>query len=350
MPLQRLFIGTFHADSTVDGIHTAMFNTGDGTISELESAAPNATKPSYLYQHPSKRVLYTVSEQTDRDGEVAAYSVDEAGILTFINAQSSHGTSPCHLMMDSGGNYLFTCNYSSGTVALYPIQAHGGISEASGVYKHEGSSVHERQDASHTHSLTLSKNEAQAFVADLGTDFFYVYDFNRLTGTLTLDEDDSVHVAPGAGPRFSAWHPNGRYVYLLTELSSYLHVFRYDDGLQQIQHVPLLPTDFAGESTGAHVVVSPDGNYVYASNRGHDSIAAFRVNPDDGTLTLIGHTATQGKTPRHFTLVEYGRWLIAANQDSRNLVVFPVENGVVGDAVVRIETPAPPMFVLPWRA
>ncbi len=354
MTLHTLYIGTAHSDDTPDGIHTAQFDDETGILIGTTPVAPNAVKPSFLYQHPTKPVLYAVSEKIDGDGGVSAYLVAPTGGLLPLGAdQSSHGGSPCHLMVDRAGRWLFTTNYMGGSFAVYPLADDGAIQPAAQVIQHHGSSVHERQDTAHAHSLTLAADDSCAFVADLGTDYFYMYHFDANNGTLTLDEAASVRVSSGAGPRFSAWHPNGRYVYLLNELSSHLHVYAYADGaLTLLQDLPLLPHTFADAahtSTAAHVAVSASGDCVYASNRGHDSIAAFRVG-EDGKLTLLNHAATQGSTPRHFTLTDDGRWLIVANQGSNTLVAFALEaDGSIGGALSRIDTPAPPLCALIWR-
>jgi 6-phosphogluconolactonase len=290
--------------------------------------------PSFLAIHPSGKFLYAVNEVGDfggaRSGAVSAFAFDaKAGKLTFLNQASSRGADPCYVVADSTGKNVLLANYSSGTVAVVRLGKDGRLGEASMVIQHTGSSVDKaRQEGPHAHSINLSADNRFAIAADLGLDKLLVYRFDAERGTLEANDPPFAKVNPGAGPRHFAFHPNGRFAYVINEMRSTVTAFSYDPArgvLGNLQTLSTLPPGFSGQNDDAEVRVHPSGKFLYGSNRGHDSIAEFKIDPERGTLTLVGNTPTQGKTPRDFNLDPTGANLFAANQDSDNVVIFRID-------------------------
>jgi 6-phosphogluconolactonase len=329
---ERVYFGTY-GEGPHEGIFVAELDTATGVVSQPRLAAP-AVNASFLAFDPTHKYLYAVAEVSTLDGQktggVIAFAVDAAtGQLTRINEQSSQGAGPCHLVVDKTGKNVLVANYEGGTAAVLPILAKGRLRPASSITTHKGKGPNpERQEAAHAHSINLDPANRFAFVADLGCDKVFVYRFDAATGSIKANEPRFAAVAPGAGPRHFAFHPSGRFAYVVNELGSTITVFWYDADngtLSNIQTISTLPKGFKETNTAAEVVVHPSGKYVYSSNRGHDSIAIFSVEPITGRLTSLGHESTQGKTPRNFSVDPTGTFLLAANQDSNSVVVFRVD-------------------------
>jgi 6-phosphogluconolactonase len=265
-----------------------------------------------------------------KTGGVIAFAVNpRTGGLKRLNEQPSHGAGPCHLVVDKTGKNVLVANYDGGTVAVLPIDEQGRLKPASSAIAHHGKSVNpERQQEPHAHSINLDAGNQFAFAADLGLDKILVYRFDPAAGTLTPNAPPAATVAPGSGPRHFAFHPSGRFAYVINELGSTITVFWYDAEtgvLSTIQTISTVPRDFKGTNYPAEVVVHPSGKFVYGSNRGHDSIAIFSVDAATGRLTPQGHEPTQGKNPRNFAVDPTGNFLLAANQDSDTVVVFRLD-------------------------
>jgi 6-phosphogluconolactonase len=328
-PPVRVYLGTY-TDGGSKGIYSSLLDPATGRLSDPVLAA-TVENPSFLVLHPNGRFLYAVGEMAEGDkkaGRVYAFAVDaKTGALQLLNQQSSEGGWPCHLTLSATGKHLLVANYG-GSIASLPIAADGRVGPAISAIRHEGSSVNkERQEGPHAHSINLDAADRFAFAADLGLDKVLVYAFDE-TGTLKPHKPAHVSLAPGAGPRHFAFHPDGRHAYVNNELLSTVTAFRYDAGkgvLEEIQTVSTLPADFKGTSSTAEVQVAPDGRHVYVSNRGHDSIAIFSVDETTGKLTPSGHTSTGGKKPRNFRIDPSGRHLVVANQDSGNVVVLAID-------------------------
>lgn len=306
-------------------------STGSMKLCSVAQAGPN---PSYLTFDASHRFLYTVNELKEfhgaPTGAVSAFSIDRAsGILRFLNRQPSHGTDPCHLMVDKTGKYVLVANFMSGGVCVLPILKDGSLGDATDVIQHQGASVDlVRQAGPHAHSITLDETGRFVFVPDLGLDKLMVYRFDTDCGKLELNDPPWIDVMPGAGPRQLVMHPTGAFAYLINELNSTVTAFCYDrqrGNLKQIQTLSTLPTEYEGETTCAELQLSPSGKFLYGSNRGHDSIVMFAIDQLDGTLTCIGHRSTQGKTPRHFIVDPQGVFMLVANQDTDNVVTFRLD-------------------------
>jgi 6-phosphogluconolactonase len=329
-----VYFGTYTGPGS-KGIYVSRFDpaTGRLTPAELAAETPN---PSFLAASSDGRFLYAVNEvgefQGQKSGSASAFAIDRAtGRLTFLNQTATGGADPCYATVDRSGRSLLVANYSGGSVAALPIGPDGRLGEASAFVQHKGSSVNrERQEGPHAHSIDLDAANRFALVDDLGLDKVLVYRFDPARGTLTPSEPPSAAVAPGAGPRHLAFHPDGRRVYVIDEMALTITAFRYDPdrgSLEQMQTLSTLPAGVAPrpEYSTAEIRVHPSGRFLYGSNRGHDSIAVFAIDRQTGALTLVEHEPTRGKTPRNFSLDPTGSYLLAANQGSDSVVVLRID-------------------------
>jgi 6-phosphogluconolactonase len=327
-----VYIGTY-TEKKSKGIYAYRFDPATGQLSSLGLAA-ESVNPSFLASHPSGRFLYAVNEISKYEGRssggVSAFTIDPGtGKLTFLNEVVSRGAGPCHIAVDKTGRYVLVANYEGGSLAVFPILKDGRLGEASAFVQHKGASINpQRQEGPHAHSIYLSPDNRFALSADLGLDEVLVYRFDAEHGTLAPNNPPFAKVNAGAGPRHFAFHPSGRFGYVIDELQSTVTVFSYEassGALHTLQTVSTLPKDFEGESTAAEVQVHPSGKFLYGSNRGYDSIAMFTINNRKGTLTPNGYALTLGKTPRNFAVDPTGSYLFAANQDSDSVVQFRVD-------------------------
>lgn len=347
----RVYIGTYTGPAS-RGIYQSMFDLATGQLHPPQLAA-EIVSPSFVAIHPSQKYLFAVSEIAEFDGKktgaVTAFSIDEAtGALRVLNQQASEGMHPCHLIVDAAGKNVLVANYTSGSVAVLPIDPGSGrISKASSVIQHMGSSVNkQRQEGPHAHSINLDAANRFAFAADLGLDKVLIYKFDAAAGSLQPNDPAAGTVAPGSGPRHFAFHPTGKYAYVNNELTSGLTAFAYDaatGALKELQTLSTLPAGFTGDNSTAETVVHPSGETVYVSNRGHDSIAVFQIDPATGKLTGKGHTPTGGKTPRNFAVEPTGQFLLAANQSTNDVIVFKIDpkTGDLTPTGLRIEVGSP---------
>src|SRR5580700_3778180 len=332
------YVGTYTEEgSKSKGIYAYRFDADTGEIAELGLAA-ETTNPSFVALHPNGRFLYAVNEvgnyKGPNSGGVSAFSIDRAtGKLTFLNEVASRGADPCYITVDKTGKYVLVANYTGGSVAVFPVLEDGRLGEATAFIQHTGHGADpERQEGPHAHSIDPSPDERFAIVDDLGLDETLVYRFDRAKGSLTLN-DPQIYTTlakadPGAGPRHFAFNPNGKFAYVVNEIQSTVSVFSYDGSagvLRRLQTISTYPKDFSAHNDDAEIQVHPSGKFLYASNRGHDSIAVFAIDPDKGTLTLIEYALTRGKTPRSFEIAPGGSLLFAANEKSNNIVVFSID-------------------------
>jgi 6-phosphogluconolactonase len=316
-----------------EGIYVYRLDQSSGGL-EFVSKTAGITNPSYLAFDATQKFLYAVNELKTYEGKptgtVSAFAVDpRTAKLEFLNRQITHGTDPCHVLVDEQGKHVFVANFMSGSVCVLPVRDDGSLGEASGFIQHQGSSIDPgRQKGPHAHSVTLDASNRFAFVPDLGLDKLMVYRFDPKRGMLEANAVPWIKMKPGAGPRHISFHPGGRFAYLVNELDSTVAVLSYDGTagtFEHLQTVPTLPEGFGGESTCADIQVSSSGTFVYTSNRGHDSIVIYRIDPLAGTLSYVGHEQTQGKTPRSFGIDPTGSFLLAANQDSDSVVTFRID-------------------------
>jgi 6-phosphogluconolactonase len=334
-----VYVGTYTAEagSASKGIYGYRFDSDTGELASLGLAA-ETTNPSFLAVHPNHRFIYAVNEtgnyQGQKSGAVSAFSIDRAnGKLTLLNEVASKGADPCYITVDKTGKYVLVANYTGGSVAVFPVLEDGRLGEASAFIQHTGHGADpERQEGPHAHSIDLSADERFAIVDDLGLDETLVYRFDRAKGSLSLN-DPQIYTTlakadPGAGPRHFAFNPNGKFGYVVNEIQSTVSVFGYDGSagvLRRLQTISTYPKDFTAHNDDAEIQVHPSGKFLYASNRGHDSIAVFAIDPDKGTLTLIEYASTKGQTPRSFEIAPGGSLLFAANEKSNNIVVFSID-------------------------
>lgn len=329
-----VYFGTYTSGPS-KGIYVSRFDTITGKLSAPELAA-ETKNPSFLALHPTGKFLYAVGEVNDalgqRAGAVHAYSLDvRTGKLAALNQQTSGGTGPCHVSVDASGKCVLVANYGSGSIAALPVQAAGSLGAAVTTIQHTGSSVNpKRQAGPHAHFITPSPDNRFALTCDLGLDKVLVYQLDPTPAKLTTNNPPQAVVPHGAGPRHLVFSRDGKFVYVLNEMALTVTTFSYDakqGTLFEAQNISTVPADYAltEKDSGAEIAVHPNGRFVYASNRGHDSIAVFIVDAKTGKLTLVQNESTQGKTPRHFAIDPSGRWLLAENQNSDSVVGFAID-------------------------
>jgi len=326
-----VFVGTY-TGARSKGIYRFEMDTATGKLSNGELAA-ETTNPTFLAIHPSRRFLYAANEIGNFAGKpagaISAFALDpKTGQLTALNQQSSGGGGPCHLVVDRQGKNVLAANYGGGSVCVLPIGADGKLGEATAFIQHKSTGGDPgRQSAPHGHSINLDAANRFAVAADLGLDKLLVYKFDAGKGTLTANDPPFVAMAPGAGPRHFAFHPNGLFAYAINELNSTVTAMKYDaekGAFEVKQSLSTLPMAVKGNST-AEVVVHPSGKFLYGSNRGHNSIAIFTINPKTGELTAAGHQGEGIKTPRNFNIDPSGTFLLVANQAGHNILVFRID-------------------------
>ena len=302
----------------------------DGSLKKL-SAVSGIIGPSFLKIHPSGKFLYTVNEVATFDGKrsggVTAFALDvQGGKLTRLNQQPSGDTGPCHLTVDATGKFLLVAHYGGGSTSVLPINDDGSVGAVVSRIKHNGSSVTPRQKAPHAHSIHVGPNNKFAFAPDLGIDKVLVFSFDEKTGTIAETKFGGAKLEPGSGPRHFGFHPSGKFAYVINELKQTVTAFRYRakrGQLKTLQTISTVPHAVEGNST-AEVLVHPSGRFLYGSNRGHNSIAMFRIDEKSGKLTALGHEPTRGLTPRNFGIDPTGQFLLAANQQTDNVAVFRI--------------------------
>lgn len=346
---ERVYIGTYTEHGS-KGIYVCEFDPSTGTLTPPELAAATAD-PSFLVVSPDRRFLYAINETDHFNGQpaggVSAFSIAPAtGKLTLLNQVSSLAPGPAYITLDRSGHYVLVANYDEGSVAVYRIMPDGKIGDSTAFVRHYGSSVNaERQKGPHAHSIAMSSDNRFAIVADLGLDELIVYPLDASQGTLGTPR--VIKTDPGVGPRHLTLASSGKFIYVINELKSSLTVYSYnasDGAMTPLQKISTLPNNFHGENTAAEVVLDPTEKFLYASNRGDDnSIAVFAVDPKKGTLTAIEYVPTGGKTPRNFAIDPSGQWLLAANQDSNNIVTFRInaKSGRLTPAGKSIEVNSP---------
>ena len=344
-----LFIGT-QTEKDSKGIYAYRYNATSGELTSVGLAA-ETTNPAFLAVDPAGRYVFAVNEVSKfkgaASGGVSAFSVDRhSGKLTLVNDVPSGAPGPCFLSFDHSGKHVLVANYS-GSVAVFPVLESGRIGESSAMVKHSGTGPNtNRQEGPHPHWIGTTPNDRFALAADLGNDQLFIYRFDSQKGTLTPNDPPSAKLAPGSGPRHVAFHPNGRFVYVVNELLSTVSSFALDSqrsALTPVQTVSTLPAGFSGQNDTAEIEVHPNGRFLFASNRGHDSIAVFAIDQNSGMLTSVGYVPTQGKVPRNFEIDPTGSRLFVANQKSNNIVVFRIDadTGALTSTGQVLEAPAP---------
>ncbi len=346
-----VYVGTYTSGgSKSEGIYLCRLDMAAGALQQV-GLTRGVVEPSFLAMDRKGRYLYAVNELTEFEGKpsgaVSAFSINpQTRELTFINQQPTQGGAPCHLEVDASGRFVLVANYVGGNVAVFPVQPKGGLGAASDLKQHEGSGPDaKRQEGPHAHNVVLDADNRHAFVSDLGLDKIMVYRFDGKQGRLTPGKPSWVSTQPGAGPRHLTFHPNGRFAFGITELSSTITSFAYDKklgALKELQTVSALPQGFTGESYCADIHVSPDGRFLYGSNRGHDSLVVHAID-SSGRLTYVEHVLTRGRWPRSFAIDPTGRYLLVANQHTNNIFSFQrdLQTGKLTPVGEALEIPAP---------
>jgi len=343
-----LVVGTYDSPKS-EGIYVYRFNSTNGTAKEVSHI--KTSNPSFLTISPNQKYVYAVNENADstgRGGGVSSFSFNKkTGILTQLNRQSSEGNHPCYISADKTGKWVIAGNYSSGNFAVLPVLKNGALGKAKKVVQHTGSGPDSsRQRSPHVHAVYLKDGNSELFVPDLGIDKIMTYRFDNKTGNITPTKTKFVEVPGGTGPRHIDFHPNGKYAYLMQELNSSVGVYKNMGAgqLVEIQSLFSLPLTYKGPMSGADIHVSPDGRFLYCSNRdASHTIAIFSIDQSTGMITLVDHQSVLGEKPRNFNFDPTGRFLLVGNQNSDEIVIFKrdIQTGLLTDTGNRISVGKP---------
>ncbi|OPA80568.1 3-carboxymuconate cyclase [Paenibacillus selenitireducens] len=328
-PRMLVFVGSY-AEADAPGVYTYSFDEKSGELTKLDEVS-GLKNPTYLNVDMDHQKLYAIAENVTEEGtkigEAVSFSIDTAtGKLNVMNRAKTLDAPQCHIQRDKHSRYLIVSSYHGGCVGLVSLEADGQVGKQLDVQQHHGHGPHPNQNQPHVHSAFFSPDERYIYVSDLGIDRVKCYTIDSDRNMLVLQGESAVPA--GSGPRHLTFHPNGKFAYVINELSSSVSVFSYHSAsgeLRLTETVSTLPDDYDGDNGCAEIAISADGRYLYGSNRGHDSIVVYEVHPDLGTLTVIQHVSTEGRHPRHFALTPSGQYLLAANRDTNNIAVFRVD-------------------------
>jgi 6-phosphogluconolactonase len=331
-----IYMGTYtrretFVDGKAAGIYIYHLDPASGELIYAATVAGAGTvNPSFLTLSPDKRCLYAVNEITGGKGPygtVSAFAIDPVTQhLSYLNQQSTHGLAPCYVSMEPEGRYCLVANYETGSVCVLPVPEDGRLGEATDTVQFSGSGPNpERQEGPHAHMIVPSPDHRFILAVDLGTDKLMAFRLDLERGRLIPADSPWTQMPPGTGPRHLAFHPHRPFAYVISELQSTVTVCRYMERrgtFEASQTISTLPDDFTGQNLGAEIKVAPSGRFVYASNRGHDSLAIYAADEETGQLSIVGHTSTQGVGPRAFTIDPSGALLLVANQDTDTVITF----------------------------
>ena len=324
--MMDFYVGTY-TDNGSEGIYSFGLNKASGKL-HSNGLAVLSENPSYLALTKDGKYLLAVRETSDKsnksEGYIELFNVDDSGNLSSVNKVSSGGAHPCHVAVNAEGAVIVS-NYSAGNVALMRIEPAGMLSEVLSSDQHIGKGpVANRQEKPHVHSALFEPGGSRIFVADLGIDQVKVYTIDQATYALKPYKFPEISMVPGSGPRHMAIHPNGKLLFIANELSSSVSVVQLmkNGNFKIIETVSALPENFSKSNTCADIHLSPEGNFLYVSNRGMNSIAVFSVLEKESKIKLLGHEDTRGEMPRNFTLSPAGDFLLVANQNTDNIVAF----------------------------
>ena len=328
-----VYIGTYTSGkSKSEGIYVYKLNLDSGQLKPYLTVK-NVVEPSYLTIHKDRKYLYAVNETVEYEGKksgaVSAFAINQnTGDLTFLNKQPSLGGAPCYITVSNNQKFVPVVNYVGGNVSVYPVETGGKLGASIELKQNVGTGPNkDRQEAAHAHSINLDPKNRYAMVCDLGVDKVFIYEFDHKTGKLKPNAAQEIYqTKPGAGPRHFAFHKNEKFAFLINELDSTITSLAFDakrGTLTEIQTVKTLPETYTGtNNTCADLHISPNGKFVYGSNRGHDSLVVYKIDEKTGNLEYVEHTLTGGKTPRNFVISPDGKFLLAANQNSDSINVF----------------------------
>jgi len=343
-----VFVSAF-ASGEKAGIHVFGFDAAKGVLKPLKRAA-GVQNPFFIAISPDYRILYSIDAEKfggEEDEFVSAFAIDgRGGDLRLLNRQSARGTASCFLDVDPAGKSVLVANYNSGSVAALPVKGDGSLGEAVSFFQHSGSSADpQRQKGPNAHCFVVSPDGRHALAADLGIDKVMIYTLDATTAKLAPNAAQPfAKLTPGRGPRHLSFHPNGKLVYVINELANTITVFDWnaaDGTLKEKQSIATLPKDFTGKSYTADLKITPDGRHLYGTNRGHDTLASYRV-AEDGTLKLLAIQPSGGKGPQNLLITPDGRWLLCANMPGNNVVVFKID-GASGSITPKGEPVEVPM-------
>lgn len=342
-----LLVGTYTSKDKSQGIYVYKFNSETGDAQQV--AVGIAGNPSYLAISPNEKFVYSVHENGNagKGGSISAFSFDKkTGKLTEINSEPTGGDHPCYVAIDKTGKWVFAGNYTSGSLSVYPVYATGGLGAPATIQHPAGSGVvKDRQAGPHVHCTVISADNKWLFVPDLGMDKVMIYAFDEKTGKLTPGKQPFEASEPGGGPRHFTFHPNGKYAYLVEELSGQVAAYKYNNGtLTFVQRISTVPAGQTGYPGSADIHISPDGKFLYASNRGDfNTIASYKIDQATGKLTAVENISTLGKAPRNFNFDPTGNLLLVGNQDSNEIVIFKrdKQTGKLTDSGKRIQVGKP---------
>lgn len=329
-----VYIGTYTINSKSEGIYIYKLNLLNGQLTPYKIIS-DVINPSFLTIDKKHHFLYAVNEIEDYEGKksgaVSAFAIDQkTGDLQFLNKQATLGGSPCYISLTDNRKFVSVANYSGGNVSTFPVESDGKLLSANDLIQHTGSGPsRSRQEAAHAHSIIFDHKDNFAVICDLGIDKIMIYAFDDKTGKMqTNPAQPFFQTKPGAGPRHFTFHPNHKLAFVVNELNSTVTSFNYngkEGTLNEVQTVSTLPVTRTRANTCADIHISPNGKFLYVSNRGHDSIVSYQIDEDTGNISYLEHTPTQGKTPRNFVIDPTGKFLLAANQNSNNIVVFNID-------------------------
>ncbi len=326
---ELFFIGTFDLRDS-EGLYVFTFDRANEKLTLIQTISDRKS-PNFQAVHPDGKFLFSVSRNPFSDDNpfetVSSYRIDrQTGSLTLISEQPVEGRGACHVSVDPAGKFVYVSNYTTGNLSVFRMNSDGSLTGAVDVVQHTGSSVHpNRQQRPHMHSSIPSADGHFLYASDLGIDKIAIYQVNRETGKLTPAATPYAENHPGSGPRHFTIHPGGQFAYSAEELSSTVAVFRVQrstGALDPIQRVNMLPEGFDGTNTAADIHISPDGKFLYATNRGHDSLVIYSIDETSGKLKLVGHEPTRGGHPRNFGIDKKGDFLFVANRDDDHVVFF----------------------------
>ncbi|MBC9796684.1 lactonase family protein [Sinomicrobium weinanense] len=328
------FIGTYtrkegHVDGKAEGVYLLQREGNDGQLKIVTTAA-KMTNPSFLAISPDRQNLYAVSEvaRENETGALHVFALDDFKKPVFLQELPTDAKAPCHVNLDHKGKYVFVANYVGGVVKMYKRDKKGLLSPADTVQLNGSGPDTARQGESHPHSVAVSPDDRFIFIPDLGSDKIWIFGIDGEKDRLVPAPGEFAATSPGAGPRHFIFHPEGHYAYVINELNNTIHAYAYDaeEGkLTEIQTINTLPEGFEGQSNTADIHIHPNGKFLYGSNRGHNSIAVYAIDPDSGKLSLVQHESTRGDFPRNFAIHPSGKQLYAANQNSGNIVQFDID-------------------------
>jgi 6-phosphogluconolactonase len=341
-----VFVGTYTDKTDSKGIYAYEFDASTGKLA-AKGLAAETSNPSWVVIHPNGKWAYAANE-SGKQSTISAFSIDaKSAKLTLLNQLPAQGEDPCHLSLDKTGMFLFAANYTSGNVVVFPILPDGKLGEHTSAVKDAGTlgPNKERQEAPHAHWIEPDRSNRRVYVADLGLDRVLVNTFDPGTGKLVPAATSGVSLAPGTGPRHAAFSASSDFLYVLGEMQSTITLFVPEglNGYQRVQVIPMLPPDFKNRNEAAEITIHSSGKWLFASNRGHDSIAVFTIDQTAGTLRLTAKIPTGGKEPRHFAIDPTGQFLLAENQNSNSIVVFRInpETGALSQISITDGIPSP---------